>query len=414
MKVVHLSTSDINGGAARAAYRLHNALLNEGVESQILVQEKISDDYTVITNGANIQKSLAIFRRHINAIPTLFYKNRTKTLFSPACLPSLGLVERINALNPDVVHLHWVNGGMLRMDELAKINAPIVWSLHDMWAFTGGCHYDEQCGAYKQNCGNCKVLASVKENDLSRRIHNKKVKIFKNLGNLTVIGLSQWIATCAKESSLLVNKRVECLPNPIDTTVFSPFDKSKARSLLNLPVDKKLVLFGAMGATSDPRKGFKELSKALSLLDRDDVEFVVFGSSQPEGSQGFKHKAHYLGHLHDDVSLRLLYSAADVVVVPSLQENLSNAVMESLSCGTPVVAFDVGGNGDMIEHKKTGYLAKAYDIDELTNGIQWVLNTINYDELSKNARNKVMRDFGSVVVAKRYIELYASVLNKEY
>lgn len=409
MKVLQINTSDINGGAARAAYRLHRALLDAGIDSQMLVQAKTSDDDTVIASDTKIQKGLAKLRSHLDSIPVQFYKNRTKTLFSPACMPSFGLVERINVLNPDVVHLHWVSDGMLRIKELAKINAPIVWSLHDMWAFTGGCHYDENCEGYKQHCGNCKVLASKKENDLSRRIHNKKSKVFESIENLTVIGLSQWMTKCAEESDLFSNKRVECLPNPIDTTVLSPFDKSQARELFNLPLNKKLILFGAMGATSDPRKGFNTLSKALSLLGRNDVELVVFGSSQPKSSQGFKHKAHYLGHLHDDVSLRVLYSAADVMIVPSLQENLSNTIMESLACATPVVGFDVGGNSDLIEHQINGYLAQPLDIDDLAKGIEWVLNAENSTQLCINAREKVLTTFDSQVVAEQYIALYKNI-----
>ena len=409
MKVLIINASDINGGAARAAYRLHSSLLNSGIDSQMLVQSKASDDYTVIANETKIQKGLAKLVPTLDAIPTKFYKNRTKTIFSPAWLPSLGLAEHINALNPDVVHLHWINGGMLRIEELAKIKASIVWSLHDMWAFTGGCHYDENCEGYKQQCGHCKVLASEKENDLSLRIHSRKSKAFVKIKNLTIIGLSQWMAKCAKESQLFSNKQVMHLPNPIDTKVFSPFDKSEARKLLNLPKHKKLILFGAMGATSDPRKGFNELSQALTLLWRDDIELVVFGSSEPKEPQRFKHKTHYLGHLHDDVSLRVLYSAADVMIVPSLQENLSNAIMESLACGTPVVGFDVGGNSDLIEHQINGYLAQPFDISDLAKGIDWVLNAENYTQLCINAREKIVTTFDSRLVAKQYIELYQQV-----
>ena len=413
MKILLVNTSDINGGAARAAYRLHHALLNAGIDSQMLVQSKTSDDYTVIANETKIQKGLAKLRPTLDSLPVKFYKNRTKTLFSSAFLPSFGLAERINALNADVVHLHWINAGMLRIEELAKINAPIVWSLHDMWAFTGGCHYDENCEGYKQRCGHCKVLTSLKENDLSRRIHNRKSKAFQRIENLTIVGLSQWIANCAKESQLFRSQRVECLPNPLDTDVFSPFDKIQARALFNLPTNKKLILFGAMGATSDPRKGFNELSDALSLLERDDVELVVFGSNRPKESQDFKYKAHYLGHLHDDVTLRVLYSAADVMVVPSLQENLSNAIMESLACATPVVGFDVGGNSDLVDHQINGYLAKPLDTIDLANGIDWVLNSENYDQLCEKAREKVVTTFATRLVAKQYIELYQQVKQRQ-
>jgi Glycosyltransferase len=147
------------------------------------------------------------------------------------------------------------------------------------------------------------------------------------------------------------------------------------------------------------------------LLTLKDIELVVFGSSKPKNAPDFGFKTHYLGHLGDDVSLVTLYNAVDVVVVPSLQENLSNTIMESLSCGTPVVAFDVGGNRDMIEHMINGYLAKPFDPEDLAKGIEWVLNAPNYDELCKNAREKVVREFDSIVVAKKYVELYKELLN---
>ena len=412
MKVLLVNSSDINGGAARAAYRLHQALLNSGVDSQMFVDTKLSDDHRVIGQDSNIKKGIALLRRMLDRLPISFYKNRSSTYFSPNLVPFSGLVERINTINPDVVHLHWVNKAMLSISDIAAIKAPIVWSLHDMWAFTGGCHYDEECGAYKQSCGICKVLGSVKSNDLSRKVFKKKLTTYAAHKNLTVVGLSNWLAGSASKSTLLKSKNVVCLPNPIDTSVYLPLDKRIAREILGLPLDKKLILFGAMGATTDPRKGYKELCEALLLLKGQGIELVVFGSSQPKVSEGFKFNTHYLGQLHDDVTLRALYSAADVMVVPSLQENLSNAIMESLACATPVVGFDIGGNGDMIEHQKNGYLAKPLDTTDLTAGIEWVINAPNYKELSTNARNKVLNEFDSEIVAKQYIELYESALEK--
>jgi glycosyltransferase involved in cell wall biosynthesis len=299
---------------------------------------------------------------------------------------------------------------MLCIEDLAKIKAPIVWSLHDMWAFTGGCHYDEECEGYKNHCGNCKVLGSEKKNDLSAKIFQRKIKVFSNISNLTIVGLSRWMTQAARQSSLFKNIPIVNLPNPIDTEKFSPLNKSVARNLFNLPHDKKLVLFGAMGATSDPRKGFIKLSSALQNMDSKNTELVVFGSSKPQMAQGFKQKAHYLGQLHDDVSLRVLYSAADVMVVPSLQENLSNAIMESMACGTPVVGFDIGGNGDLIDHQQNGYLAKPFDIDDLAKGIEVILNSKNYTECCQSARNKVLREFDSHIVADKYIGLYKQLI----
>lgn len=412
MKVLIVNFADKEGGAARAAYRLHKALLRSDVDSQMLVDIKLSDDCSVIGQGSNIGKGISLLRRVLDGLPVNLYKSRSETSFSPNLAPFSGLVKRINALNPDIVHLHWVNKAMLSISDIAAIKAPIVWSLHDMWAFTGGCHNDESCGAYERACGKCKVLDSVKPNDLSRKVFKKKLAAYAKHQNLTVVGLSQWLAECASKSILFKNNKVVCLPNPIDASVYLPLDKRIAREILGLPINKKLILFGAMSAISDPNKGYKELCEALFQLKRQDIELVVFGSSQPKTSAGFKFNTHYLGQLHDDVTLRALYSAADVMVVPSRQENLSNAIMESLACGTPVVGFDIGGNGDMIEHQKNGYLAKPFDTADLTAGIEWVLNAPNYEELSVNARNKVLNEFDSEIVAKQYIELYRSVLEK--
>jgi glycosyltransferase involved in cell wall biosynthesis len=410
LKILHVNTHDIQGGAARAAYRLHQALLTAGVDSQMLVQYKSSDDHAVIRLDSGLQKIRAKFSPALDALPLKRYPSRTKTLFSTAWVPLSGTAETINRINPDIVHLHWVNDGMMRIEELAKVNAPIVWSLHDMWAFTGGCHYDEECGAYKTGCGNCKVLRSSKSNDLSKKIFKRKQTVFAPIKNrLTIIGLSQWLKTCAEQSQLFQDTKVINLPNLLNTQTFSPIDKKIARELLKLPQDKKLVLFGAMSATADPRKGFKELSQALDKLP-EGIELIVFGSSKPKDKTTFKQQAHYLGYLHDNISLRLLYSAADVMVVPSLQENLSNAIMESLACGTPVVAFAIGGNGDMIDHQQNGYLAQPFDPKDLAHGIEWVLNHPDYHTLSIQARQKVLDQFDAPRVAQQYIATYQTAL----
>lgn len=412
MKILIVNASDNQGGAARAAYRLHKSLLAQGIDSQMLVQSKRSDDYTVIGPITKLQKVSSKIRPILDSIPVLFYKQRTKAIFSPSWLPFGGIVDRINKIYPDIVHLHWICGGMIRIEDIAKIKAPIVWSLHDMWAFTGGCHYDEGCGRYVEQCGYCKVLGSQKENDLSGKIWKRKAKTLSKIENITIVGLSKWLQISAKKSSLLKNKNIVNLPNPIDTDKFKPLDKQKARELWNLPQEKKLVLFGAMNATNDPRKGFKELTDALQRLDKNlDIELVVFGSSKPQNAPNFEFKTHYLGHLYDDVSLVTLYSAVDVMVVPSLQEAFGQTASESMACGTPVVAFGATGLLDIVDHKTNGYLAKPFESEDLKDGIEWVLNAANYNELCKNAREKVLREFDSKIVAKKYIDLYREILN---
>ncbi len=404
MKILIVNAYDTVGGASRAAYRLHQSLLSEGVNSKMLVQNKKSNISTIISTKSTIRKILINpFRPALDHVLMKFYG--AKTLFSSSYMPFSEIIEQINQINPDIVHLHWITGGMMTIEDMAKINAPIVWSLHDMWAFTDGYHYDETYNICKNYCD------YEPKNFLSNKVFARKKKTYKTIGNMTIIGLSRWMRDCAKNSVLLKDKQHINLPNPIDTSVFKPFNKNESRKLWNLPQDKKLVLFGAMGATDDPRKGFSELSEALRRMTISSVEFVVFGSEEPKTPLYFEFKTHYLGKLNDDVCLAKLYSAVDVMIVPSLQENLSNAIMESLACATPVVGFDIGGNSDMIDHQQNGYLVKPFNTIDLKNGIEWILNNDSFDSLCNNAREKVLTNFDSIIVAKKYINLYRGILD---
>jgi glycosyltransferase involved in cell wall biosynthesis len=411
VKVLLVNESDVQGGAARAAIRLHEALISHGMDSQMLVQNKGSIDNTIIGPTSKFQNLIRRINIAIEQVPKRIYKRHTKTFFSPSWSPFNNIVKTINNINPDIVHLHWINFGMIKIEKLAKIKAPIIWSLHDMWVFTGGCHYDENCGLYKDSCGNCKVLGSVKRNDLSKKVWKRKHDTFFKIHNLTIIGLSSWMKNCAKKSSLLKDSKIIEIPNTIDTNIFKPHDINIARNLWNLPTDKKLILFGAGSATSDPRKGFKELSEALIKLKVKNTEFVVFGSNGQNTTRDLGLKTHYLGQIRSEEDLASLYSAAHVMIVPSLQENLSNVILESLSCGTPVVGFNIGGNSDMIEHKKTGYLVKPFDMSDLADGLEWIINSEDYDELCKHSREKVLNEFDYKVVTKKYVKLYFETLN---
>ena len=411
MKILIVNTSDIIGGAARASYRLHKALLKNGIDSQMLVQNKSSDDYTVISDSSKLKQLLNKTRNTIDSLPLKIYKNRDKGTFSLNWLYSIKLIKKINEINPDVVHINWINAGMLRIKDLVKINSPIIFTMHDNWLFTGGCHVKYNCDRFQSNCQKCPKLNSKFIYDLSSWTFNRKKKVFIKLENSIIISPSKWLMDEAKKSALLKNFHIVNIPNIIDVNVFKPIDKVISRKIWSLPQEKKLILFGAVGALSDKNKGFKELSKGLENLDKDlNIEFVVFGSSQPQNAHDFGFKTHYLGSLHDDVSLVTLYSAVDVMVVPSLQENLSNAIMESLACGTPVVGFEIGGNSDMIEHQKTGYLAKPFESKDLADGIEWVLNASKYNELCINAREKVVREFDSALVVEKYQALYKKVI----
>ncbi|MBW2741769.1 MAG: glycosyltransferase, partial [Deltaproteobacteria bacterium] len=321
MKILQVNTSDISGGAARAAYRIHKGLQGSGINSKMLVQSKLSDDKTVIGPDNKMKKGFAKLRPTLDSAVKKFFSGSSKTIFSSAWLPFSGIPSRIKSIAPDIIHLHWICGGMLRIEELKQINKPIVWTLHDMWAFTGGCHYSDDCDRFQQDCGNCPQLNRSVKNDLSWSALRRKKKAWSGL-DITIVTPSRWLAECAKKSSLFKNRRVEVIHNGLDLNLFKPIAKTTARKIWDLPIDKKLILFGAMSATSDHRKGFDLLYEGLKQLSAqwsDKAELVVFGSSEPKNPPDFGLPVHYLGRLHDDVSLALLYAAADVMVVPSRQ-----------------------------------------------------------------------------------------------
>jgi glycosyltransferase involved in cell wall biosynthesis len=410
MRILTVNVSDLDGGAARAAWRLHQALLKKGVHSGSFVQKKLSDDHRIIGPQGQRAGIMARLRPSLDMRPVKGYPNYRRKMFSPAWFPNGPLVDRINASDADLVHLHWINGGMLSVEDIQEIRKPLVWSMHDMWTFTGGCHYDEECGRHATHCGSCPVLGSSREKDLSHRVFRRKQACFSKLSPITFVGLSRWMADLARSSPLLKGHEVVQLPNPIDTNTFKPVDKRMARELLGLPQDRSLVLFGAVNATADPRKGFELLQKSLLQIPWGDVELVIFGSSQPSDPPKLGHPMHYMGRMSDDITLCLLYNAADVTVVPSLQENLSNTIIESLSCGTPAVAFDIGGNPDMIVHGRNGFLATPFDPGDLAKGIMEVLQARGSGMHAQNAREDVLRKFSADVVADRYIALYSNVL----
>tara|TARA_Y100001001_G_scaffold121660_1_gene119778 strand:- start:6959 stop:8194 length:1236 start_codon:yes stop_codon:yes gene_type:complete len=411
MKVLHVNAFDHKGGAARAAYRLHESLLRAGLNSQMLVQFKAGDDVSVVGPSGKIKRGMGLLRPTLDLVPTLAYRNRTQTLFSPAWLPLSGIVSEINRLAPDVVHLHWVNGGALTIGDIAKIKPPIVWTMHDMWAFTGGCHSDLGCGRYSDCCGSCPVIGSGAKKDLSSWVQSRKKQAFARKSDIRFIGVSNWLAGCARDSALLKGSDISVIPNTLNTQVFAPVQRKLARELLGLPQDRSLILFGAVNALADPNKGYAELKMALSFLRPGDADLVIFGSSRPTEQTPFRQTAHYMGYVHDDVALRLLYSAADVMVVPSYQEAFGQTASEAMACGTPVVAFGATGLLDIVNHKTNGYLAQPYDAADLADGITWVLDNSASSGLGQAAVEKVKSTFDYTVVASQMSKLYHEVVS---
>lgn len=375
VRVLQVSATDIIGGAGIAAYRLHQGLRKSNIDSQMLVMRKATSDPTVHRISGYLNR-LSRMRRRLAS-----HKHKQALKQNPRQPDSsywslnhhpYSIASVINSFDADAIHLHWVGDNFLPIQELNKINAPIVWTLHDMWALTGGCHYSGDCTQYQTGCGTCPQLIQPQPNDISDQIIQRKIEALKEQ-SISIVTPSQWLADCAHESRVLHDKSIQVIPNGINTTQFKPIDRRSARTAFNLPYDKKLVLFGAFGGTSDPRKGFKYLQSALKTLsENNEIELVVFGA---ENSQNLHVNlpVHQVGRLQDSVSIALLYSACDVFVLPSMQDNFPNTILESLACGTPCVGFDTGGLADLIQHKSNGYLAKLQDIDDLAKGIRWVL-----------------------------------------
>lgn len=409
MKPLILSTSDIEGGAARAAHRLHQGFKAIGTPSKMLVRAKFSRDKSIMAEKSTLTK----LGPQMNNLPLRRYPQRERKLFSPQWFPD-AIAGNVAAINPDVVNMHWVCNGFLKIETLTKFKKPLFWTLQDMWAFTGGCHYNESCDRYEQACGQCPQIKSGRDHDLSRQVWKRKLHAWKQL-NLTIVTPSSWMADCVRASSLFRDRRVEVIPFCLDTECYKPIEASVARHILKLPQDKRLILFGALAATADPRKGYHLLVPALQKLrqleSQENTELVIFGASRPEKPVDMGFKAHYLGSFQDDIALAIAYSAADVMVVPSLQESFGQTASEALACGTPVVAFDATGPKDIVDHQVNGYLVRPYEVDDLANGIAWVLeDEQRHAQLRDNARLKALSAFPLELQAKRYLSLFSEVL----
>lgn len=409
MKVLHLSAFDTVGGAARAACRIHQGLQIVGTDSQMLVQYKKGTDPTVSSVEGKVRSRL---RSSLDGLPLKLYPQR-KYGFSSQWFPD-AIETKVRQLNPDIIHLNWISNGYLRVETLAKFTKPLVWTLQDMWAFTGGCFYSSGCDGYQQSCGNCPQLNSSKTSDLSSWNWQRKARAWKNL-NLTIITPSSWMAKCASSSSLFKEIPVEVIPFGLDTTIFKPIEQQLAREQLNLPQDKQLVLFGAINATGDVRKGFHLLQTALKSLSltewQNRIELVIFGAERPTKPIDLGFPVHYLGFIPDDIALRLVYSAADVMIAPSLEEAFGQTASESLACGTPVVVFANTGLADIVDHQQNGYIANYGDPQDLAQGITWILgDKEHYQQLRSSAREKSEREFKLQLQARRYMSLFKDIL----
>lgn len=381
------------------------------MSSQLMVQLKSSDTQGVIGPTGRSARAMARVRPVLDSSILGLYPGRSGDMFSSAWLPG-GFARNIKDIDHDVLNVHWTAAGFLAIEEAGRQEKPLVWTLHDMWLFTGGCHYSGGCLGYLESCGKCPQLGSGRATDLSRVVWKRKARSWGDLA-LAVVSPTNWLAEAARRSSLLKDATIHVIPNGVDTRQFQPFDRSLSREALGLQQDKVLLAFGAF-TTSQPRKGRVLLLEALRKLgpriDPTAVEFVVFGAGHLAQNAEIPIATKYVGRLYDDVSLALLYSAVDLVVVPSLYEAHSLVAVESMACGTPCVAFRVEGLSEVIDDRENGLLARPFDTDDLADKIaEMATNNAFRARAAIKARAKALKVWDIDLVARQYEALFDSV-----
>ena len=412
MKVVILNTSEHTGGAAVAANRLLKALRKQGVEATMLVRDKSSQDPNVHSiNRTWFQQKVNLLRFLWERF-VIFLCNRfsRSTLFQVSIANTgTDLSQHPLVQAADVIHLHWINQGFLSLHDLQKLVAldkPIVWTMHDMWPCTGICHHARDCEQFQQQCEGCFYLQSTHP-DLSTEVFRAKSQLYRT-APMTFVGCSQWLTDRARQSRLVIGKQVLSIPNPIDLQRFKPMERKAMRERWKLPLDKKLILFGALNVTNE-RKGLAYLIKALHILQPDHIALVVFGQVKSQVAERIPVAIHSLGYVSDEEKVATIYNAVDLFVTSSLEENLPNTIMESMACGTPCVGFRTGGIPEMIDHLSNGYVANYQDSADLARGIEWVLNHPEPAKLRETCIQKVKEHYSEEVIAGKYLSLYEQI-----
>jgi glycosyltransferase involved in cell wall biosynthesis len=412
MKVLHIVAGDLTRGAARGAYWLHQALLELGVESKIWTNSRVTfgDKRVISILKTEKDKIFNLIRDYLDLNLQRFYPKRKRVIFSTGFW-GVDFTKSNEYNEADIIHLHWINGGFVNIKHLKNITKPIVWTMRDTWPFTGGCHVAAavNCTNYINGCGNCKQLNSGTKLDLSRYIFKRKQKYLPK--HIKLVGISNWLTNEAKKSKMFKDFDVRTFFNNVNSKEFFPIDKKTAREILMIKTDKKIILAGAQ-SLKNFYKGFDKFIDAIIKFDKNKYLLCFFGDLDKSVADCLGYEYKNFGFLHDTLSLRLVYSAANVFVAPSIMDAFGKTLAESMACGTPVVCFDATGPKDIVSHKVDGYKARPFDTSDLANGIKWVLNYPEYDKLCENARKKVLENFDSKIVAQKYIQLYQEILNQ--
>ena len=416
MRVLIINTSERIGGAAIAANRLMDALKNNGIKAKMLVRDKQTEQISVVGLKKSwwrvwqfIWERVIIWKANKFKKHNLFEVDIANTGTDITSLPEFK--------QADVIHLHWINQGMLSLTDIRRIidsGKPIVWTMHDMWPCTGICHHARQCNKYQQECKNCPYLLNGgSPRDLSNKVFLQKKELYKN-SSIVFVTCSQWLKGQAEKSALLDKHTVINIPNPININLFKPRNKQEARTRCNFPADKRIILFGAAKPT-DKRKGVDYFIESCNLLVqkhpelKDQIGIAIYGKQSEQIVPLLPFETYDLKYISSEKELVNVYNAIDLYATPSLEENLPNTIMEAMACGVPCVGFNVGGIPEMIDHLHNGYVAEYKSAEDFANGIYWTLTEGEYDMLSEEASRKVTACYSEGTIAKKYIEVYNKI-----
>lgn len=423
MRILHFSTDDITGGAAKAAYRLHTAAREAGHDSRMIVLRKKSDDDSVIQAPLPEPRPwVSRFERLRQHVPMLRRQQPTANYtfnFDPTPQINLSALLASQKQPPDVICLHWI-AGLLDVRAIRRLydhfRCPIVWVMADQEPLTGGCHYSFGCEGFTKECGNCPQLTPSNASDYSGVAWRRKKELLADLP-ICFVAPTSWGRERLRQSSLFRDHRCELIPYPIDPQIFRPFDQSIARDLLHLPQGKKIIFFGAT-YLEDRRKGMPLLLEALtetrahlefSAIQPEGVFLLVAGLNGNQLMHRLPFAGKYIGQLNDDLTLALAYQAADIFVCPSVEDAGPMMIPEAMMCGTPVVAFNAGGAPDLIESGQTGYLAQLADPGDLATGIIGLLEADNESTIRGFSQLAARNRHSPDQVANLYSELFRSL-----
>lgn len=422
MKVLLINTAERTGGAAIACNRLMEALNKHGVKARMLVRDKQSQHLCVTALEHRLRnrwrfawERFVIWTANRFSRHNLFAVDIANTGTDITSLPEFQ--------EADVIHLHWINQGMLSLDNLHKILAsgkPVVWTMHDFWPCTGICHYPYECEAFQTECQCCPKLAHPGRNDLSHRVFLRKQRLLQQTSP-SFVAVSHWLAAQAAQSTLLKQKPISVIHNVLSAHEFSLYDRTESRTLLQLPARKFIIAFGA-ARIDNPIKGFDRLTEAIRTLIRrgsfvaDELHLVLFGAIKHREETCAQIPVSYtlLGLTDSNDTLSRIYSAADVTVSASAYETFGQTLAEAQVCGCLPVSFGNSGQQDIICHGRNGYLAHYPSTDSLADGIEWALRRRDEALPPKQLREEALKRFSEAVIARQYTELYTSLLQTKH